>query len=107
VFTLFFSIIILLGGCFVKSRENYDEETNAKAKKITESYLRNNFKNIQSVELEEPFQSEMGALTVEGTVNNKAGFHVTFNDKLKILSIGTNEGFPDRKEECKKKTCDY
>ncbi|WP_162985924.1 hypothetical protein [Virgibacillus sp. Bac330] len=85
----------------MKSGGNYDEKTTAKAKQITESCIKNNFKNIQSIDLEEPFQSEMGALTIEGTVNNKAGFHVTLNDKLKILSIGTNEGFPERKEECK------
>ncbi|AUJ24652.1 hypothetical protein [Virgibacillus dokdonensis] len=40
---------------------------------------------------------------MEGIVNNKAGFHVTLNDRWKFLSIGTNKGFPERKEECKEK----
>jgi len=44
--------IILLSGCIVNTNDKeYDDETIKKAKEVTDSYIRNNFKNIETVEL--------------------------------------------------------
>lgn len=102
---LFFIIIILLGGCNVNS--DFDDETVTKLKSVTESYIKNNFQQIESIEMGDPYIAEMGATMIDGTVNNQAGFSIILNEDYTVASIGTKEGFPDTKEECKNKVCDY
>lgn len=102
-----FAMIILLGGCFVKNNEYNQEEIN-KAKATIESYLKSNYENIESVEINEVYKGPMGGMRIEGTVNKKYGFEagVEEND-FTIGSISEKKGFPDLKDECKNKTCDY
>lgn len=64
--------LLFVSGCFMKSAD-YDKETIEKAEATVESYVRNNYKDIKTVEIEEVYKSPMGGLTVDGTVNNKAG----------------------------------
>lgn len=85
---------------------NYDDETITKAKETTESYLNNNYVDVKSIELEEPYQSQMGSLSIDGTVNDK-GFTIHLNDDFTVSSIGKKEGFPEKKEECKDRDCEY
>jgi len=49
----------------------------------------------------------MGGLTIDGMVNGKAEFNAGIEKDFSIDSIGLGEGFPERKEECKKHTCEY
>ncbi|GGB54614.1 hypothetical protein GCM10011409_35290 [Lentibacillus populi] len=89
--------------------DNYDEGTIKKAKETVESYIRNNYQNIKAVEFEDgDFSSPMGGLMIEGTVNGKAGFSADIDDKtFQVGSFGEKKGFPELKEECKEKICDY
>ncbi|QTM98249.1 hypothetical protein ERJ70_02305 [Sediminibacillus dalangtanensis] len=106
IFTLL--AIILLGGCNVNQTKNsYDQETISKAKESAKSYIENNYEGIHSIELEEPYQAPMGSMTVDGTVNGEIGFSISLNKDFTISRIGKDEGFPEEKEECKEKTCDY
>lgn len=105
LFILTIISIVLLGGCGVK--EQYDSETISKAKDITKSYIENNYKDVESIELEEPRQSPMGSMKIDGTVNGDIGFTVTFSEDLSINSVGKKSGFPEKKEECKDTSCEY
>jgi PBP1b-binding outer membrane lipoprotein LpoB len=99
--------IILIGGCNVnENNDTYNEETVEKAKKTTEDYLRNNYVDVRSIELDEPYQSQMGSLSIEGTVNDK-GFTIHLNEDFTVSSIGKKEGFPNKREECKERDCAY
>lgn len=104
---LIFLIIILLGGCNVNPEDNFDEETKEKLKSVTERYIQNNFESIELIEMEDPYISPMGGTKVDGTVNGKAGFSVTINEDYTVAGISQKEGFPNRKNECKEKACDY
>ncbi len=107
---LIFSLIvisILLGGCFVK-KEDYDEETITKAEAVAESYLRSNYKDIETIEIEKVYTGQLGGLEVRGTANNKYRFNLTVGESnFTIMGISEGENFPERKEECKVKSCDY
>jgi hypothetical protein len=46
-------------------------------------------------------------MNVNGTVNGEAGFSVSVDGNFEIGSIGEKEGFPEIKEECVEKVCDY
>ncbi|MBF0707697.1 MULTISPECIES: DUF1433 domain-containing protein [Bacillaceae] len=88
--------------------ENYDDETKRKAKESVESFLVNNYENINSVEFTNVYQSEMGSLNVDGTINNgESDFSAGIENDFSIGSIGLGEGFPEIKEECREETCDY
>ena len=101
---LLISIIILLGGCFV----NQEEEPVNKAKSTVESYLNNNFEDINEIKFDKgDFESPMGGLLVTGIVNGKAKFSISLDDDFNVGSIGLGDDFPERKEECKQKSCDY
>ena len=101
-------IIILLGSCVPNSgNSDYDEETITKAEQTAKSYIENNYQDIDSIELEEPHQSPMGSLVMEGTVNKIHGFTISLNGDFKVTSVGENDGFPKLKEECKEQVCDY
>lgn len=96
--------IILLGGCGVK--EKYDDETVVKAKEATQSYIENNFKDIESIKLEEPYESPMGSMKVDGTVNEEAEFSISLNKDFTVGSLSLDEGFPELKDECIEKSCE-
>jgi len=87
---------------------DYDKETIEKAEATAKSYLENNYTDIESVEIEKVYRGEMGGLRIKGTVNNKYEFGMGINESdFTVGSIGGEKGFPDRKEECKDKSCDY
>lgn len=74
------SILILLGGRFVNSyEENFDEETIEKAKSTVESYLINNFKDIDSVKFKNDYSHPMGGMNVRSTVNNDGEFSMSID----------------------------
>ncbi|MDY0404072.1 DUF1433 domain-containing protein [Virgibacillus sp. 179-BFC.A HS] len=100
-------LIIQLGGCFVKTG-GYDAATIEKGQKTVESYIRNNYEDIETVEFNNDHSNPMGGLMIRGKVNGKAGFvvHVDAND-FTVRSIGEKEGFPDLKKECREKVCPY
>jgi hypothetical protein len=103
------SIIILLGGCNVNSdNETYNAKTITDAKSNVQSYLENNYENIEKIELSDPYQAPMGSMTIDGTVNNDKLFSVSLNKDLTIASLAIqSDDFPEEKDECKEKTCDY
>lgn len=105
VFSLLF-IMVILGGCFAIS-EDYDQNTIYKAKESVESYLNNNHKNIKYIEIKDVYENPMGEITVDGTVNDSAKFNVGLESDFTVGSIGTGKGFPEKKEGCEYKTCDY
>ncbi|MDY0404068.1 DUF1433 domain-containing protein [Virgibacillus sp. 179-BFC.A HS] len=101
------SLIILLGGCF--DSQKYDDATIEKAKKTVESYIRNNYEDIETVTFDDgDYSSPMGGMMIDGTVNGKAGFSASIDEEsFEVGSMGLKKGFPPLKEECKKKICDY
>ncbi len=105
-FSIILIPIILLGGCFVNTQD-YDDETKEKAKNNVEKFIRNNYENIETIEFEEVKESPMGSVRVTGKVNGEVEFDAGLHsDTLEIGSLGTNEGFPEVKEECKEQTCE-
>ncbi|MEN1969806.1 hypothetical protein WMZ97_17215 [Lentibacillus sp. N15] len=82
-------------------KDNFNDETVEKAKEKVESYIRNNYQNVETVEFDDgDFSSPMGGLL---TVNGKAGFSIDMDEETFCVgSIGESEGFPKVKEECKK-----
>ena len=87
---------------------DYNQEAINKAEKVVESYLKSNYKNIETVEVNVIYKSPMGGITADGTVNKVYEFNIGIEESdFTIGSIGEGKGFPDRKEECKDKTCDY
>ncbi|PAF20402.1 hypothetical protein CHH49_16630 [Terribacillus saccharophilus] len=100
---LLFTMILVFTGC----SETYDEATVAEAKTVTKSYLENNYKNIQ-IELEEPEESPMGSMKVDGTVNNGKAFSISLNEDLTVASLVIqSDDFPEEKAACREKTCEY
>lgn len=89
------------------NQSDFDDETIEKAKEVVISYLENNYENIEKVEFKKEPSSPMGSLVLEGKVNGKASFNIGVNSDFTVGSIGEGEGFPDLKEECKERTCDY
>ncbi|KMM39224.1 DUF1433 domain-containing protein [Guptibacillus hwajinpoensis] len=87
--------------------EDYSEETIDKAKASVESYIINNYQNVESVEFKDSPSAPMGRLVLEGTVNQKATFNIGVNDDFTVGSVGMGEGFPEPKEECRDHSCDY
>ncbi|HLR15012.1 MAG TPA: hypothetical protein VK144_04255 [Bacillota bacterium] len=99
--------VLFVSGCFA-SASDYDKETIEKAEATAKSYLENNFTDIKSVEIEKVYRGEMGGMEVAGTVNNKHTFSMGINESdFTVGSVGRGKGFPDLKEECKDKSCDY
>jgi len=52
-------------------------------------------------------KTQWGGLLVTGIVNEKAKFSISLDDDFNVGSIGFGDDFPERKEECKQKSCDY
>ena len=91
-------VLTLLGGCFM--RRDYSKKTMAEAESAAENYLKENYQNINSVEILEMRESPMGGMMIEGTVNNQAEFVIAMDESvMKVQSISLGEGFPDRKED--------
>ncbi len=110
--TLTIVIIILLGGCFVNTKnQDYDDETINKAIQSAENYIKNNFKDIEKIHFSDDHKSPMGGFTVRGYVNDNkdANFDMTveIENNYNIPSMGMGKGFPERKEECIDQICDY
>lgn len=97
-------ILILLGGCF--AQDNIDKETASDIKEIATSYIENNYKSVESINLDEPYRGQLGSLKVDGTVN-EIGFSISFDEDLTFKGISTEEKFPERKDECKDTSCEY
>lgn len=90
------------------TNQNYDEKTIDKAKETVESFLRNNYEEINSIEFSNDTNDPMGGLMIRGTVNGKADFSASVDpESFVVKSIGEKEGFPKLKEECKENVCDY
>ncbi|MDP4549677.1 DUF1433 domain-containing protein [Alkalihalobacillus macyae] len=108
---LFIMLLILsiLSACNgVSSNKAYDQETITNAEASTQNYIKSNFEEIQSVEITSIYQNEMGGMTVEGSVNNgKGSFSAGIENDFSVGSVGISEEFPDRKENCMKRTCSY
>lgn len=108
---LFVVCLILLVGCSQNSPGAYDDETISKARATAESYLIHNYRDIDQIEFDKDTTSPMGGLMISGIVNGneKATFSidVEVENDFSVGSIGKGEEFPDRKQECIEKTCDY
>ncbi|WP_162985952.1 MULTISPECIES: DUF1433 domain-containing protein [Virgibacillus] len=95
------------------NEEDFNNETIRKAKETAESYLKNNFNNIEQIEFSDDYKSGMGGIMIRGIVNNnkEANFSIDIdvydNGVLEVGSIGKGKEFPKRKDECREKTCDY
>ncbi|QTM98247.1 DUF1433 domain-containing protein [Sediminibacillus dalangtanensis] len=90
------------------NKNNFDEETINQAKETAESYLKNNYENIQTIEFNDDHNNPMGGIMIRGIVNGEAGFSVSVDPKNFVVnSVGEKKGFPDRKDECREKSCDY
>ncbi|MBT2217377.1 hypothetical protein F3157_17315 [Virgibacillus dakarensis] len=92
-----------------KDKDNYDKETIDKAKVKVESFIRNNYQNIETVEFnDDDYTSGMGGLMIRGTVNGEAGFSASIDPKtFHVGSMGEKTGFPEVKPECEEEVCDY
>jgi hypothetical protein len=102
------TLSILLGACgFISQGNNYDEETIDKAKKSVERFIVHNYKEIDSVEMTRSYESEMGGLTIEGTVNGgSAEFTAGVRSDFSIGHLAPGEDFPDMKKACKEQICE-
>ena len=85
------------------NKDNFDEETIDKAKSVAESFINANFKEVTAIESEEPYESPMGGMVIDAEVNNEAVISLSFDEEFKIGSYSTEDGFPDKKDECKDK----
>ncbi|WP_166000791.1 hypothetical protein [Bacillus sp. Cs-700] len=89
------------------NEEKYDEETVKEAKENVTSYINNNYANIDNLIVNDPYEAEMGIITVEGKANGE-DFSVSLDTELKIAGVAIqSENFPEKKEECQEKICDY
>ena len=85
----------------------YDDETIKEVEEIAENYIRNNYEDIDTVEITGVEEGQMGGIIVKGEVNGEAGFTVGIDEEtFTVGSVGRKDGFPDLKEECKEQECD-
>ncbi|WP_273834152.1 hypothetical protein [Guptibacillus sedimenti] len=98
---------ILLVGCSVNSStEEYSDETMREAQANVTSYIENNYANIETLTVTEPYEAEMGILTVDGKANGEA-FSVSLDTDLMVAGIAIqSKQFPEKKEECLERICD-
>ena len=90
------------------NKDNFDEETINKAKTTVESYLINNFKDIDSIKFEDDYTHPMGGMNVRGIVNDDGEFSVSIDpETFNVLGISLDDNFPELKDECIEKECDY
>ncbi|MBF0707692.1 DUF1433 domain-containing protein [Alkalihalobacillus hwajinpoensis] len=105
---LFLTLSILLGACgFFSQGNDYDKETIDKAKKSVERFIAHNYEDIGSVEITSSYESEMGGLTIEGTINDgEAEFTAGVRSDFSIGHLAPGEDFPNMKEACKEQICE-
>ncbi len=101
---LFVLTTLMCVGC--NSSNPYDENTISQAKETAESYIENNYKGVRSIELENPYQSPMGAMILDGTVNKDIDFSITLTEDYSVAGISKDKDFPKRKDECRENSCD-
>ncbi|QXE01969.1 hypothetical protein [Terribacillus sp. DMT04] len=95
-YALFFTTLTLI--CMVSGCSKEFEDTVRKANQATKAYIENDYEHVKTIELDNPFQSPMGGMSIDGTVNDgMAGFSISFNKDISISSISTDKGFPSRK----------
>ncbi|QXE01970.1 hypothetical protein [Terribacillus sp. DMT04] len=88
--------------------DTYNAKTLTDTKSNVQSYLENNYEDIEKIELSDPYQAPLGSMTIDGTVNSDKSFSVSLNKDLTIASLAIqSDDFPAEKDECKEKTCDY
>jgi len=87
---------------------DFDESTTKKAEEVAESFMRNNYQDIETIEIEDVYRNPMGGMSVEGIVNGQYHFVLGMDESdLTVQSIGESEGLPDKKEGCEEVICDY
>lgn len=97
----------LLTGCFFK-RPDYKQETMKRAEETAESFIINNYQNIEHVKVKDVFRNESGGMSVTGIVNNTSSFHLNMDQfKFIVGSVETDENFPTLKDECQDRPCAY
>ena len=95
--------LILLVGC---STKEYSETTVREAQANVTSYIENNYANIETLTVTEPYEAEMGIMTVDGKANGEA-FSVSLDTDLMVAGVAIqSEQFPEKKEECLERLCD-
>ncbi|MDP4549685.1 hypothetical protein Q9251_02170 [Alkalihalobacillus macyae] len=101
-------ILIIVAGCSVNSStEEYNAETVKEAQANVTSYIENNYANIETLKVNEPYKAEMGIMTVDGKTNGEA-FSVSLDTNLMVAGVAIlSEQFPEKKEECLERICDY
>lgn len=106
---IFIIIALLLNGCslFSTGSNEYSEEFILQAEKRAESYLRANYQNVDEVTFSDDHSSPMGGLVIRGKVNGEAAFSLDIDDSLNVIAISEGTEFPEEKEACKDKTCNY
>lgn len=88
------------------NHNEYDEKSISKAKDTAEEFIKNNYEDVKYIDLETPSTAPMGSLTLDGTVNGKAGFSISLDENLNVSGIAEDEGFPEEKKECRKQFCE-
>ncbi len=101
-------LLILLVGCSVNSStKEYSGETVKEAQANVISYIENNYANIETLTVNKPYEAEMGSITVDGKANGEA-FSVSLDTDLMVAGVAIqSEQFPEKKEECMERICDY
>ncbi|TKD72237.1 DUF1433 domain-containing protein [Pseudalkalibacillus hwajinpoensis] len=101
-------LLAFLIGCNVNSStEVYDDQTIEKARERVESYFRHNYEDVGKVSFIEDTSDPMGGLMINGTVNGAEFSASVEPNQFIVNSVGETEGFPNVKEECREKVCDY
>lgn len=108
LYIILITIIIVIIGVsalkFFKDKQEFSD-----ASEITMTYVKNNFKDIKTIEVTETEYSPIGTIFVSGYINNDENlkFSSNVNPKEKMVnSISTSEKFPETKEECKDTVCE-
>ncbi|MBN8208946.1 hypothetical protein JI666_09330 [Bacillus sp. NTK071] len=85
----------------------YDKATTEEAITTAKSYMINNF-SVENVALGEPYQTEMGGMAIDGTVNNDEKFTININEDFTVDGLAIrSKNFPPRKKGCEEKVCEY
>lgn len=101
-------ILIIVAGCSVNSStEENIAETVKEAQANVTSYIENNYANIETLKVNEPYKAEMGIMTVDGKANGEA-FSVSLDTDLIVAGVAIlSEQFPEKKEKCLERICNY
>ena len=102
---------------FPPEKEDYDLETREQAAAVAESYLRNNYEDIETIEIERISRRSVSEdMKLNGIVNTYGFVIILDESDLTVEEIGiynSTEGLsapyekPERKAECLDADCDY